>query len=96
MGRFGLNIVFDLGGIVFTWDPDSLIARVFREPEVRAKVLAEVLLHRDWLELDRGTVSPEEFARRTAARTDLRGLTSSLSTTRRSIYKLRHNSASRR
>ena len=66
-----LNIVFDLGGVVFTWEPEAIIANVFAEPEVQAQVNIEIFGHADWCELDRGTLPRQEAILRAAARTGL-------------------------
>jgi putative hydrolase of the HAD superfamily len=52
-----MNVVFDLGGVVFTWDPDKLIADIFENKEVHQVVRSEIINHHDWVELDRGTLS---------------------------------------
>lgn len=64
-----MNIVVDLGGVVFTWDPDSIIAAVFVDPETRQRVRALIFDHPDWLELDRGTLELDEAIHRGAVRT---------------------------
>lgn len=66
-----LNIVFDFGGVVFTWEPEAIIAGMFAEPEVQAQVRAEIFGHDDWCELDRGTLSRQKAIQRAAARTGL-------------------------
>lgn len=65
------NIVFDLGGVVFAWEPEALVANVFAEPDIQTQVHAEILGHADWLELDRGTLPRQEAILRAAARTGL-------------------------
>jgi putative hydrolase of the HAD superfamily len=69
-----LNIVFDLGGVIVTWRPREIIAKVFPDPEVQATVHAEIIEHSDWLALDRGTLSLEQAIARAATRTGLAGL----------------------
>jgi len=66
-----LNIVFDLGGVVFNWQPDALIGRVFPGAGTRALVKARILGHEDWVELDRGTLALDDAIARAAARTGL-------------------------
>ena len=66
-----LNIVFDLGGVVLTWQPDAIIASAFDDPAARATVRREILDHPDWHELDRGTLPRPEVIRRAAQRTGL-------------------------
>jgi len=63
-----LNLIFDLGGVVVRWDPAAIIASVFDDEEVRARVRDGVFAHPDWLELDRGTLDREDAIRRAAAR----------------------------
>jgi len=63
-----LNLIFDLGGVVVRWEPDAIIAGVFRDPNSRAKVREGVFGHPDWLELDRGTLDREQAIRRAARR----------------------------
>jgi putative hydrolase of the HAD superfamily len=62
-----LNLIFDLGGVVVRWDPDAIIAGA----SLDSKVKADLFSHPDWLEVDRGTATPEEFVRRLATRTGL-------------------------
>lgn len=63
-----MNLVFDLGGVVVRWDPDAIVAGVFSDPALRARVKAEVFGHADWLELDRGTLGRDEAIARAAKR----------------------------
>ena len=63
-----MNLVFDLGGVVVRWDPDAIVARVFSDPAIRARVKADVFGHADWLELDRGTLGRDEAIARAARR----------------------------
>jgi putative hydrolase of the HAD superfamily len=66
-----LSIVFDLGGVVVRWEPENLVAEAFADPEVRKAVYAEFVGHADWLELDRGTLAPEDAVARASERTGL-------------------------
>lgn len=66
-----MNIVFDFGGVLFRWEPEAIIASAFSDPAVRDVVRAEIFRHKDWLELDRGTLSLQEAIVRGAARTGL-------------------------
>jgi putative hydrolase of the HAD superfamily len=64
-----MNVVFDLGGVVVTWEPERIIAAAFDDPEVRATVRDRIIGHPDWIELDRGTLPREDAVRRAAHRT---------------------------
>jgi len=66
-----MNIVFDLGGVVFRWQPDKIIRHVFRNPEVQDLVRSEIFEHADWVELDRGTLTLDQAIERGASRTGL-------------------------
>ena len=66
-----MNIVFDLGGVVFSWQPDVMIERFFDDSAVQERVRVEIFEHMDWLELDRGTMSLEAAIERGADRTGL-------------------------
>jgi len=65
------NVVFDLGGVVLTWDPAAILHSVLTEAGPRDVVRREVFEHDDWQELDRGTLSPDIAQARFAARTGL-------------------------
>jgi len=66
-----VNVVFDLGGVVVTWEPDGLIAGVFPDPDEQRTVRTAILGHPDWLEIDRGTLGREEAIERAVERTGL-------------------------
>ena len=55
--RSDLNIVFDLGGVVLTWDPSAIAATASSDPATQDVMLAQVFGHADWTELDRGTLT---------------------------------------
>ena len=66
-----MNLIFDLGGVVVRWDPAAIIASVFDDEELQARVRDGVFAHADWLELDRGTLDREDAIRRAAHRTGM-------------------------
>ena len=66
-----MNIVFDLGGVVFDWQPDKIIRRVFADSKTQNLVKAEIFEHADWVELDRGTITLDQAIGRGASRTGL-------------------------
>ena len=66
-----MNIVFDLGGVVFNWQPDAIIESIFEDADTRNLVRKEIFEHSDWVELDRGTIALERAIDRGATRTGL-------------------------
>ena len=72
-GPYPLNVVFDLGGVVFTWKPEDIIVSVFEDREIQQKVKDEIFCHPDWIELDRGTLDIDIAIERAVIRTGLSG-----------------------
>ena len=66
-----MNIVFDLGGVVFDWNPDKILNRVFENSATQRLVNTEIFEHADWVALDRGTLDFDRAVDRGAERTDL-------------------------
>ena len=66
-----MNIIFDLGGVVFAWHPDTVLESVFPEPEIRARAAEALMRHPDWVELDRGTLDREEAVCRASDRSGI-------------------------
>ena len=66
-----MDLVFDLGGVVVTWDPAAIVASVFDDPHEQTRVLADVFADPDWVELDRGSLAPDEAIARAALRTGI-------------------------
>ena len=66
-----MNVVFDLGGVVFNWQPQALIDRIIRDSDSRGIVKSRIFEHPDWVALDRGTLPLEQAIERGAARTGL-------------------------
>ena len=66
-----MNIVFDLGGVVFNWQPDAIIRSIFEDTDIQDLIRKEIFEHTDWVELDRGTIELEQAIDRGATRTGL-------------------------
>ena len=66
-----MNLVFDLGGVVFTWEPEQLIQKIFSDYNARQRVREDIFQHADWAELDRGTLDREEAIQGAILRTGL-------------------------
>jgi HAD superfamily hydrolase (TIGR01509 family) len=74
-----MNVVFDLGGVVFNWQPTVLLQQVLPQhatDEAAARQLAARLFQgfapdADWALFDLGQIDPDALARRIATRTGL-------------------------
>jgi putative hydrolase of the HAD superfamily len=62
------NVIFDLGGVVFDWNPDHIVSRVQPVPELQASLKAALFGHADWRRFDRGTLTEAELIERLQAR----------------------------
>ncbi|QEN04285.1 HAD family phosphatase [Thiospirochaeta perfilievii] len=59
-----MNIIFDLGGVVFNWDPNNLIKRLNFEKE-EEKLLKQFLFNsEDWIKLDQGIIYRDEVVKK--------------------------------
>lgn len=73
------TVVFDLGGVVFNWQPLRLLQQVLPHlatDEASAKALAQNVfqtfaVNGDWAQFDLGLVEPDQLAERIARRTGL-------------------------
>ena len=66
-----MNIIFDLGGVVFPWDFARIIDDVLNNVEKRNLIIEKLFHHKDWVEFDRGTISLEDVIERGAKRTKI-------------------------
>ena len=67
-----MNIVFDFGAVLFTWQPATLLSHHFpdriKTPEQAQQWALDVFHHPDWQGFDSGTVELEDVVARTASR----------------------------
>ena len=66
-----MNVIFDLGGVVVTWDPIEFIKHTVENKQIHHLLRKELMDHQDWLDLDRGILSVKDAVARAAKRTAL-------------------------
>jgi putative hydrolase of the HAD superfamily len=70
-----MNIVFDFGAVLFTWQPANLIAQHLSEhaptAEQAKRLAGDIFHHQDWQDFDRGVVDLDPVVQRTASRLGL-------------------------
>jgi putative hydrolase of the HAD superfamily len=66
-----MNIIFDLGGVILSWNGEHLIDKLIPIPDSRRILRTHLLQHKDWDEMDRGTLDYAEVSRRTEQRTGI-------------------------
>lgn len=54
------NIVFDMGNVLIHWKPERFVEREGIPEEDRPLLLKEVFSSVEWIQLDRGSISPED------------------------------------
>ena len=54
------NIVFDMGGVLIDWNPWEIVSRCGLPKEESDKLLTEVFCCREWVSMDRGSMTPQE------------------------------------
>jgi len=67
-----MNLVFDFGAVLIEWQPARLVASHFPElaatPEAAQQAARSIFGHADWHDFDRGVLSADGVAQRTAQR----------------------------
>lgn len=71
------TLVFDIGGVVVRWQPQTLLQEVLpalardaeRAQAMVGRIFQGFAVDSDWADFDRGVVTPAELAQRIAART---------------------------
>ncbi|MGL1892532.1 MAG: HAD family phosphatase [Spirochaetaceae bacterium] len=66
-----MNIIFDLGGVVFDWNPDKLVNENVKDGLEKSALYSSLFEHNDWIELDRGTIEKESVVLRASKRSGL-------------------------
>ncbi|MDI1244426.1 MAG: HAD family phosphatase, partial [Rhodoferax sp.] len=65
-----MNLVFDFGAVLFTWQPGALMRQHFPQltgqPEQAAALAHGLFGHADWHDFDRGRMSMAEVSARSA------------------------------
>ncbi|MFZ4624235.1 MAG: HAD family hydrolase [Rhodoferax sp.] len=70
-----MNLVFDFGAVLFTWQPAQLLLQTFprqvASPEAARQLAHQVFGHPDWHAFDCGLLEPDTVIERIAQRLDL-------------------------
>ncbi len=52
-----MDIVFDIGNVIFEWNPQKLVASIFSCKTESKEAIENIIFHEDWQMLDKGTLS---------------------------------------
>ncbi len=50
------TVIFDLGGVLFHWNPQGIVSGFYPDPELHERMLDCIYRHPDWQALDEGTL----------------------------------------
>jgi putative hydrolase of the HAD superfamily len=67
-GQVVRNVIFDLGGVVLEWNPDQILSRFQKDPDLRSRLRQALFGHADWHQFDRGHLTEDEVIDRMEAR----------------------------
>jgi putative hydrolase of the HAD superfamily len=62
-------VIFDLGGVVLDWNPDTILEAFYDDIDARAAMKRDLFQHPDWLLMDRGVYSEADVIARLVERT---------------------------
>ncbi|MBN2617677.1 MAG: HAD family phosphatase [Spirochaetales bacterium] len=65
------NIIFDLGGVVFNWQPSLLLSSLFNNKKIEDTIVENLLKQSDWEKLDQGVLSREDAIKNSILRSGL-------------------------
>lgn len=66
-----MNVILDIGNVICEWNPKKLVASVFSQERERQQALDHIIGHKDWLELDKGTIDLAEAVESASKRCSL-------------------------
>jgi putative hydrolase of the HAD superfamily len=64
------NVIFDLGGVLLEWNPETILQRCYADADTQAAVRAALFRHDDWRAFNRGELAEAELISRTVERCD--------------------------
>lgn len=66
-----MNIILDIGNVIFEWNPKQLVSHIFCKAEEQKEALNSIIAQEDWLDLDRGIIELSTAIENTTARCSL-------------------------
>ena len=66
-----MNVIFDIGNVICRWNAQELVDKLFDSPERRLEALNSIILHGDWIDLDKGLISVDQAVANALSRSSL-------------------------
>lgn len=54
------TVVFDIGNVLLTWNPENMFSRIFGRNDFKKHPLKSLIGNEIWLQLDRGTITKKK------------------------------------
>ena len=65
------NIIFDLGAVMFDWNPKSIAESFTNDVELQERIQTQLYYHQDWINFDCALITEEQATQRAAERLDI-------------------------
>ena len=66
-----MDIVFDIGNVIFEWNPQKLVGSIFSRKKESKEAIENIIAHEDWQMLDKGILSLREAISRANGRCNI-------------------------
>ena len=65
------NVIFDLGAVMFNWNPKGLTENFTGDVELQKRIQSELYYHQDWMDFDCALITEKEATRRASERLEI-------------------------
>jgi len=65
------NVIFDLGAVMFNWNPKGITENFTDDIDLQKRIQAELYYHQDWMDFDCALITEEEATRRASERLEI-------------------------
>lgn len=65
------NVIFDLGAVMFDWNPKKIAVNFTDDLQLQEKIQSELYYHQDWIDFDCGLITEEEATVRASERLEI-------------------------
>ena len=65
------NVIFDLGEVMFDWNPKGITENFTGDVELQKRIQSELYYHQDWMDFDCALITEEEATRRASERLEI-------------------------
>lgn len=62
------NVIFDLGAVMFDWNPEKITKNFTNDVELQKRIQSELYYHQDWMDFDCALRTEKETIERASAR----------------------------